>query len=115
MTDLLLRSDLASGLTMAVFKYGFPSFPGSMGMDAAKAVVLSALARVLPGKVPIAVGSLTVGQKSEILVGVLAAAEAAWKKHDPLQAALAFSACDALSLQVMAILGVSDGSMLGSV
>lgn len=114
MTEWLLRSDVAAGLTAALFKHTFSNLPGTMYMDAAKAVVFSALARVLPGKVTVSVGSLTDGQKSEILIAILAAAEATYRKHDPLQAAVAYMAIDALSLQLMGVLGMADASLYKS-
>src|SRR4051794_5128991 len=112
MTSWLMRSDLASGLVGAVFKYSFSSFAGSMSMVAAQAVVISILARVIPGKLSVNVGSLTESQKSEILVAVLGAAVAAYKKHDPLQGAVGYSAIDSLALQLMAILQMSEGAIV---
>ena len=114
MSDWLLRSDIAAAVTAAGFKHVFSNLPGSMPMAAAKAAAFGVIARVLPGKVTVNVGGLTNGQKSEILIGLLAAAEAAWKKHDPLQGAVAYMAIDALSLQLMTMFGIPDTSLLGA-
>jgi hypothetical protein len=113
MTEWLLRSDIAAALTAALFKHSV-GLPGTMYMDALKAGVFSSLARVLPGKVVVNVGSLTNGQKSQILIGLLAAAEALYKKNDPLGAAVAYTAIDCLSLELMSILGIADASLLGA-
>lgn len=113
MTDWLLRSDIAAGVTGALFKHVYSNLPGSMPMVAAKAAAFSALARILPNKVSLNVGSLTIGQKSEIMVAVLGAGEAAFRKHDALQGGFSYMAIDALSLQLMQLLGITDASLLG--
>lgn len=113
-TEWLQRSDVAAALTAALFKHSFSNLPGSMGMVAAKAATYSILARVLPTKVAVSVGTMTNAQRSEILVALLGAAGAAWKNENMLQGAVAYSAIDALSLQVMQVLGIAEGSLLGA-
>jgi predicted anti-sigma-YlaC factor YlaD len=113
MTQWLMKSDVAAALTGALFKHGFSQFPGSMGMVSAQAGVYSVLARVLPGSVNVSVGNLSAAQKNEIAVGVLGALGAMYHKHDPFQGAVGYMCVDALSLQLMEILGMADGSLLG--
>ncbi len=107
----LVKSDIAAALTGACFKYVFPSFPNSVGMVAAEALVISILARVIPANMNISVASLNDAQKSEILVGLLGALGAAVKKHDPLQGGLGFMAIDCLANEFMSILSFSEGSV----
>ena len=111
----LIKSDLAAGATGALFKYVFPSMPGSVGMVAAQSVVFSILARVVPSGMAVNVGGLNTGltdaQKSEILIGLLGAASGIFQKKDVGQSAIGAMAIDCLANELMVILGVPDSSM----
>ena len=107
----LVKSDLGAALTGAAFKYAFPSFPGSVGMVALESGIISVLARVIPGNMNISVASLNDQQKSEVLVGLLGAANAAFRKHDPLQGLVMHMATDCLANEIMNILSVTEGNI----
>jgi len=68
---------------------------------------------VLPTKLSVTAGTtLTDGQKSEILVAVMGAALAAYKKHDMVQGAVGYAAIDCLSDELMSILGMVDSAIV---
>ena len=111
-TNWLMKNDVASALAGALFKYSMPSFPGSMEMVAGQALVISILARVLPSNVNVKVGSLTDVQKSSIVIALLGGVAAAYKKHNPMQGAIGYLAIDLLGSELLAILAMTDGSLL---
>ena len=111
-TNWLMKNDVSSALAGALFKYSMPSFPGSMEMVAGQALVISILARVIPSNVNVKVGSLTDGQKSSIVIALLGGVAAAYKKHNPMQGAIGYLAIDLLGSELLAILAMTDGSLL---
>src|SRR4051812_3031159 len=92
MTSWLMKSDVASALSGAVFRYAY--FFGEMA--ALQGAVISMLARMLPGKVSVNVGSLSVAQKNEIVVAILGVVSAAYHKRNLLAGGVAAVSVDAL-------------------
>jgi hypothetical protein len=80
-------------------------------MVAGAALVISVLARVLPSKVSVNIGSLNDAQKNEIAVAILGAAYAAYLKRDLITGAIGYSAADSLAVQIMSILQMTDSSL----
>ena len=110
-----MKSDVGAALTACVFKYGYPSLPGgSYPMVAGSALVISALARIIPSKVSVNIGSLTEGQKNQIAVAILGGAYAAYLKKDPMTGAIGYAASDSLAGEILSILGMADASLFGA-
>ena len=96
MTNWLVKSDISAAMAGAIFKYAFPSLPGSVEMVAAQALVFSVLARIVPSSITFGVSGLNTGlsnnQKSEILIGIMGALSGAFQKKDPIQSAVGYTA-----------------------
>jgi len=109
----LMKSDIMAAAAGGLFKYAFPSYPlGSMEMVAIESLIISVLARVLPNKVAIDVGGFDEARKSAAIVGILGAALAAYKKHNPLQGAVGAISIDCMANEFLTILGMADGDLL---
>ena len=115
LTNWLVKSDISGALAGAVFKYAFPSLPGSVGMVAAQALVFSILARIVPTSITFGVSGLNTGlsnsQKSEILIGIMGALSGMFQKKDPIQSAIGYTAIDCLGNALMTILGMDDSAV----
>jgi hypothetical protein len=107
------KSDISSAICGLLFKQAFPSMSGTHWEVALYSAVISIVARILPNNVKLNIGSLSVGQKSQLVIAILGAVVGMYRKSNPLTAAVGYLSIDELGLQLMALLGMSDGSLLG--
>ncbi len=114
-TVSLRKSDVGSALVGVLFKYAFPSYHGSMGMVAGQSLAISIVARILSTTVSIPLGSLTADQKNVIVVALLGAAVGMWGGgKNPLQASVGQTSIDLLGIELLNVLNMADGDLLGA-
>jgi len=111
-----LKSDVGSAVAGALFKYAFPSYPGSYGMVAVNSFLISVLAHVIPPRVStqtsVTIVSLTDSQKSEILVAIMGAIYAAVYKRNIALGIVGQTAIDLLGAELVNVLGMADSDLL---
>jgi hypothetical protein len=111
-----MKSDLAAGLTGAIFKSAFPSFDGSMSMVALRSVLISIIARMLSTAAFLPnIGSLSSGQKNELFVVILGALQGHFYAHkNSLQCSVGAVSIDVMADALLTVLNMSDGELLGA-
>ena len=110
-TDFLTTADLAAAIVAA----GWANVYGTsnLAMNAMKAGVISAVARVLSQSTVIQMDSLDADKKNQILVAVLNALDAYRSKGNPVKFALTGTAIDLIGQEMLKLTGMTDKVILG--
>ena len=108
MTDIITVSDISSAIVGAGFGnvYGF-----SMQQQAVQSFVVSVIARIASKSdalKSVMVVDLDSSQKNQLVVAILSALGAYWRKHSPMKGAFTGVAVDLVAEEAVRILGMSD-------
>ena len=106
---LLTPSDASAALMSVVFKYAMPSYGGTYGKNALRSLLISIVARMVPGWTTGYVNVLTDAQKNQIVVAVLGGVSASVMRQNPLQGAVGQVSIDLLGQELVNLLGINDG------